>query len=72
MKIEVSDFWEVLCSRGHEDWRKLKYLIFGKFHLPGVMKIEVSDFWEVLCTWGHENWRKMKRLILGSFAYPGS
>jgi hypothetical protein len=48
MKIEVSDFWEVLCSRGHEDWRKLKYLIFGKFHLPGVMKIEVSDFWEVL------------------------
>ena len=37
-KIEVFDFCDVLCTRGHENWRKLKHLIFVKFHVPGVMK----------------------------------
>ena len=39
-----SDFCDVsramyLCARGHENWRKLKHLIFMKFRAPGVMKV---------------------------------
>ena len=34
-KIEESDYYEVLCTRGHENWRKLKRLIFGKFCVFG-------------------------------------
>ena len=26
-KIEVFDFCDVLCTRGHENWRKLKHLM---------------------------------------------
>ena len=33
------DFCEVSCTRGHENERKLKHLIFVKFRVPGVMKI---------------------------------
>ena len=39
-KIEVSDFCQFSCTRGHENWRKLKYLILVKFCVPGVMNIE--------------------------------
>ena len=49
-KIEASDFFVILCTRGHGNWRKFQHLIFVKFCLTGVMKIEVSDFCEVLCT----------------------
>ena len=39
-KNEASDFMDVLCTRGHENWRKMKCLIFVKIHVPGVIKIE--------------------------------
>ena len=54
-RIEASDFCEILCTRGHENWRKLKHLIF----------------FEVSCFRGHENWRKMKCLIFVKFCLPG-
>ena len=49
-RIEASDFCELSYTRGHESWRKLKYLIFADFPVPGVMKIEEN--WSVwfLCT----------------------
>ena len=37
--IKVFDFCEFSCTRGHENWRKLKHLIYVKFGVPGVMKI---------------------------------
>ena len=38
MKIEAFYFCEVLCTWGHEIWRKLKHLIFVKFRVLGFMK----------------------------------
>ena len=35
----IFDFFEVSHTRGHENGRKLKHLIFVKFRVPGVMKI---------------------------------
>ena len=55
-KIEASDFRKVSCTRGHESSRKLKRLIFARFHVPGVMKVR-------------ENWRVW---FLPIFMYPGS
>ena len=33
-KTEASDFCEISCIRGHENSRKVRRLIFEKFHLP--------------------------------------
>ena len=65
-KTEAFDFCEVSCTGGHENWTKLKCLIFVKFRVPGVMKIRENwSIWfnEVSCTRGHENWTKLKCLI---------
>ena len=56
MKIEASDFCE--CTRVIkiiENWRKMKLLIFAKFHVPGH-----ENWWKMKCPIfvGHENWKK--------------
>ena len=81
------EFSEVLCTRGHENWKKIKHLFFVKFCVSGVMKIgKKSSIWlsfmctrwlSFTCTRGNENWWKIKYLILvkcwsWSFVYPGS
>ena len=38
-KIEVLDFCQFSCTRGHENRKKLKCRIFVNFRVPGVMKI---------------------------------
>ena len=66
-KIEVSDFCEFSCTRGHESWITLKLLIF-------VMKVEenwIVWFLWISCTQGHESWRKSKRLIFVDFHVTG-
>ena len=55
-KIEASDFCENSCTRGQENWRKLKRLIYVKIHVPGVRKI--GENWSVWFLW--------------KFMYPGS
>ena len=42
-KIEVFDFCDVLCTRGHDNLKKLKDYIFVKFCVPGVMKIRENQ-----------------------------
>ena len=42
--MKIGENWRIwilliLCTRGHENWRKLKHLIFMKFRAPGVMKV---------------------------------
>ena len=55
-KIKVSDFCQFSCTRGHENWRKLKSWIFVNFRVPEVIKIR-------------KNWGVGFLLI---FVYPGS
>ena len=55
-KTEVYDFCEFSCTRGHENSRKLKGMIFENFHVLGVMKI-----WENWSVW-----------FLWTFMYRGS
>ena len=77
-KIKASDFCEISCTRGHENWRKLNCLIFEDFHVPGVIRIEenwIVWFLRIFMypgTWKStkiihfnflENWIKSKRLI---------
>ena len=68
-KIEVSDFCEVSCTRGHENWRKLKYLIFvntlifSNFHDPGYTKIHQNQklkFCPIFMTPGTQKFTKIK------------
>ena len=55
-KIEAFDFCEVLSTRGHENQRKLKNLIFVRFRVTGVIKIR--KYWSIWFLW--------------SFVFPGS
>ena len=63
-KIEESYFWEFSCTRGHENSRKLKGLIFVKFHVSGVMKMRENwSIWSLrISMYSHENVRKLKPL----------
>ena len=70
LKIRRLNFLQFLWPRTHESWRKLNFLIFEDFHVPGVIKIECSDFWAFSCTRGHENWIEVKRLIFVDFPVP--
>ena len=72
-KIEASNFWEFSCTVGNGNWRKLKRLIFVKFHVPEVMKIQ--EKWSI---WflrnfmyrGNGNWWKLKRLSFQRWIDP--
>ena len=57
-KIEESYFWEFSCTRGHENSRKLKGLIFVKFHVSGVMKMKEN--WSVRLLRNFMYWGVMK------------
>ena len=48
-KIEAFDFCEVLSTRGHENQKKLKNLIFVRFHVTGVIKIR--EYWSIWFLW---------------------
>ena len=54
-KIEVSDFFEILFTRGHE----IEVSDFCEKSWK-LEKIEASDFCVILWTRGHKNWRKLK------------
>ena len=75
-KIEAFDFCEVLCTWGHEIWRKLKHLIFVKFRVLGFMKF--GENWSIWFLWSFlylGSW-KLEKIqafdFLWSFMYKGS
>ena len=70
---ENRSFWFLLIFmyRGHENWRKLKLLIFVDFHVPGVMKIEENrSVWFLWIFMYPGSW-KLKLLIFVNFHVPG-
>ena len=72
-KIEESDFCGFSCTRGHENWRKSRRLIFVDFpNCPGKFnKIRCFDFFQFSWPQIHENSHKSDPLNLFNFYEPG-